>query len=405
MKLFWMCLLCISVSACATLPQRTAVPEPLADSVAVEGINERIRMWGDALPVNIENEIAKRNMQVRQRFGEPDANKKVELSFLAISGGGSDGAYGAGLLNGWSAHGTRPEFEIVTGISTGALIAPFAFLGPQYDAKLKEAYTTLSSDNILQTGTFKLLGGILGGTSLADTTPFAKTLRRFATQEMFEQIATEHNKGRRLFIGTTNLDAERAVIWNIGRLANSGHPDALGLFHKILMASAAIPGAMPPVIFDVKANGKSYQELHVDGGVTSQVFIYPVELEINKYVEPLYDETRHLYIIRNSKITPEYDPVTADLFDISAQSISALIKNQGIGDLYKLNKIAERDGFSFQFATVPSDFNVESNETFDPTYMKALYDLGYKMAENGYPWQRDPSNIPHNKIHRYSAHK
>ncbi len=210
---------------------------------------------------------------------------------------------------------------------------------------------------------------------------------------MLERIAVEHNKGRRLFIGTTNLDAERAVIWDIGRLANSGHPKALELFHKILRASAAIPGAMPPVIFDVSVNGKTYQELHVDGGVTSQVFFYPVELELNKFMDQAPNERRNLYVIRNSKVTPEYDPVDADLFDISSQSISALIKNQGIGDLYKLQRIAERDGFIFKFATIPSEFNVKSDEAFDPVYMKALYDLGFDMAIKGYPWLSDPANI------------
>ncbi|MEM6603001.1 MAG: patatin-like phospholipase family protein [Pseudomonadota bacterium] len=397
-------LVMICMAGCVSLPQRASVPQALADKALLEGMDRPVRIWGDESPPGIEEEIAIRNRQALSRFGGTDpkevSKQTPELSFLAISGGGADGAFGAGLLNGWTAHGSRPEFEIVTGVSTGALIAPFAFLGSDYDDELKEAYTKLSSKNIIETGVFNILEAIFGGIAIGDTTPFARTIRQYATREMFDKIAEEHNKGRRLFIGTTNLDAERSVIWDIGRLANSGAPDALFMFHKILRASAAIPGAMPPVIFDVTANGRNYQELHVDGGVTSQVFIYPVELELNKYIPKEDRENRRLFVIRNSKITPEYNPVKTSLFDISAESIGALIKNQGIGDLYKLSKIAERDGFLFHFATVPSEFNAKSHEAFDPDYMSALYDLGYKMAIEGYPWRNDPTKIPYNKFER-----
>jgi predicted acylesterase/phospholipase RssA len=176
--------------------------------------------------------------------------------FLVISGGGEDGAFGAGVLVGWTAAGTRPVFKGVTGISTGALTAPFAFLGAAYDDKLKQVYTTLSGQDILQPRGYT---AALFNDALADTTPLRKTIARFFDQAMLDAIAAEHAKGRVLLIGITNLDARRPVIWNITQIAASRHPKALDLVQGFRVASAAIPGAFPPVMIDVEIDGKPYQ--------------------------------------------------------------------------------------------------------------------------------------------------
>ena len=185
------------------------------------------------------------------------------------------GAFGAGLLIGWTKAGTRPEFNMVTGVSTGALSAPFAFLGSDYDEQLKAIYTTISTKDVVAERGFT---DIIFNDAMADTEPLRNLLAKFITADVVEAIGEEHKKGRRLFVGTVNIDAGRSVIWNLGAIANSDRPDKIELLHKVLRASASIPVAFPPVIFTVEKNGKNYEEIHVDGGTGSQVFVYPAAI-------------------------------------------------------------------------------------------------------------------------------
>lgn len=189
----------------------------------------------------------------RKALGLPSNAALPAARFLAISGGGDEGAFGAGLLVGWTDAGTRPEFQVVTGVSTGALIAPFAFLGTEYDRELREVYTTISSDDILSTR--NVVAGVLKD-ALSDTTALWRLISRYVNEQMMAGIAREYAKGRLLLIGTTDLDAQRANIWNIGAIAASGHPGALDLIRKILRASSAIPGLFQPVLIDVELTGK-----------------------------------------------------------------------------------------------------------------------------------------------------
>jgi patatin-like phospholipase len=230
---------------------------------------------------------------------------------------------------GWTAAGTRPSFKLVTGVSTGALIAPFAFLGPHYDDQLKAVYTTISSRDVLEARWFT--AAVLGD-AMADNTPLYKTVSRYVDQSMLDAIAAEYAKGRLLLIGTTNLDARRPVIWNIGQLAASGNPKALDLFRRILVASAAIPGAFPPTMIDVEVGGKAYQEMHVDGGATSQVFVYPPSLSIaelsraNKLVRE-----RRLYVIRNARLDPDWAQVDRQTLGITSRAIASLTRPRAWG--------------------------------------------------------------------------
>jgi predicted acylesterase/phospholipase RssA len=192
-------------------------------------------------------------------------------SYLAISGGSDNGAFSAGFLNGWTKAGTRPQFKLVTGVSTGALIAPFAFLGPEYDGTLKSMYQNVSRKDILIDRAFY---SVFLGDAMADTTPLLRLLKVKVTQKMVDAIGAEYGKGRLLFLATTNLDAKRPVVWNITKIAASGQPGAVELIQKIMLASASIPGVFPPVMFKVEADGKSYEEMHVDGSASAQVFLY-----------------------------------------------------------------------------------------------------------------------------------
>jgi predicted acylesterase/phospholipase RssA len=308
--------------------------------------------------------------------------------FLAISGGGDNGAFGAGLLVGWTEAGNRPQFKAVTGISTGALIAPFAFLGPAYDQQLKEVYTKISSKDILKKR--NILSAILKD-AMADNSPLFDTMKKYINQEMLTAIAAEHEKGRMLLIGTTDLDARRGVIWNMGKIAAGGHPNALELFQRILLASSAIPGVFPPTLIDVEAGGKTYQEMHVDGGAIAQVFVYPSSLELKKLsLAKGVSRERRLYVIRNARLDPDWAQVERRTMSIAGRAITSLIQTQGIGDLYQIYLVTLRDGVDFNLAFIPESFKVPHKEDFDPEYMRPLFELGYELAVKGYSWEKVP---------------
>lgn len=307
------------------------------------------------------------------------------FTILALSGGGPDGAFGAGFLRGWSEHGDRPVFDVVTGVSTGALIAPFAFLGPEFDDELERFYTNVSTENLL---TFTLFRALFGGSAVADTEPLRQILRATVDDALTAQIAAEHGRGRRLLVATTHIDSQRPVIWDLGAIAATGRPDAPELIRKVMLASASIPGAFPPVLFQVEADGETYQEVHVDGGVTLSIFAYPPSVNLGLVADALGvpRSGRTLYLIRNAKLLPEYAPPPLGVIEIAQRSVSTLIKSQTLGNLLAAEGLAARDGFAFRLAFVPDSFNRSAEELFDRDYMRALYDLGYTLAREGYRW-------------------
>ena len=378
----------VLLASCAASGPRLAVPSNLVSEASVVGFSH-VRFWGDQKPANI-NDIAKKKF-AQTRSARPHLAKRgsrPSINYLAISGGGADGAFGAGLLVGWSDSGKRPEFEIVTGVSTGALIAPFAFLGKRHDPTLKKIYTTYTTKDFLRK---QPLRGLMGGASLASDVPFQRLIAQYVDEELMAEIAQEHNKGRRLLIGTTNLDAQRPVIWDVGKIAASGNPESLQLMRKIFLASASIPAMFPPVFINVTADGTLYQEMHVDGGTTTQVFLIPSQLMLasidRKFgVRP----RRRVYIIRNGRVSPETKPVRDRTLSIASRSISTLIKYQGIGDLYQLNSFARRNGIRYRLAYIPKDFKDTSKEVFDKTYMNRLFDLAYQKGLKGYRWKTEP---------------
>ena len=206
-----------------------------------------------------------------------------------------------------------------------------------------------------------------------------------------DAIAAEYRKGRLLIIGTTNLDARRAVLWIVGEIAASGDPGALDLIRKILIASAAIPGAFPPVLIDVEADGRRYQEMHVDGGAMTQVLPYPASLRLREQARAEGSvRERRGNIIRNARLDPDWSQVDRRTMSISVRAISALIATQGLGDLYRLYVDCQRDGVDYNGAYIPSDFDVTAQESFDPTYMRALFGRGYELARSGSPWHKFP---------------
>ena len=306
---------------------------------------------------------------------------------LALSGGGADGAFGAGVLAGWTARGDRPEFEIVTGVSAGAIIAPFAYLGAAHDADLKQIWTQYKQSEVV---TAQILPGLFGGASLTDTTPLAGLVAKYIDRAMLNKIAAEYQRGRVLMVLTTNLDAQRPVVWNMGEIAMSRDPRALELFRKVILASAAIPAAFPPVQIEVESGGKLYDELHVDGGTTRELFISPVQAPLKAF-DALFPAppVRRIFIIKNGKVAPEAEVVKPTTLQIAARSIATLIKSQNWSELYRIYRISLDAGADFNFLSVPASFSYQTKEIYDPKYQAALYDEGVAAGRAGV-WAKIP---------------
>ena len=385
--------LLLLVQGCALPGRQVAVPAQDTTRAEIPGI-PNARYWVD---IDIESFVrdaiasAQREQAYLARTGHQGSLPPI--NFLAISGGGDDGAFGAGLLVGWSASGTRPEFKGVTGISTGALIAPFAFLGSEGDDALREVYTTIGPANVLKP---RNLLAALTDDGMADNAPLLELISRYINAEFLARVAREYQeKGRLLLIATTNLDARRPVIWNMGAIASSIDPRALELFRRVMLASAAIPGAFPPVMIDVEVNGKPYQEMHVDGGTQAQVFLYPPRLFslVRQQGVKIPPRERSVYIIRNARLTPQWASVERGTLTIAGRAISSLIQTQGVGDLYRIYLTAQQDGLDYNLAYIGADFNAEHKEDFDTAYMKALFEYGYQLARKGYPWHKTPPGL------------
>lgn len=384
-RLFFVGLLLFIMAGCSTTPERHILPVDLTSQASIPGVPEA-RFWGDEWPKFSHDRLETITEEIIRR--DLGAIYETSHHYLAISGGGANGAFGAGLLAGWTASGTRPEFTMVTGVSTGALTAPFAFLGSDYDDELKKVFTTTTTKDI---AIERSLIGSLISDSLADTTPLKNLIKRYITPEIIAEIATEYKRGRRLYIGTVNLDAARSVIWNIGAIAASDYAEKYTLIREVMRASAAIPVAFPPVMIPVEANGRQYDEMHVDGGTGSQVFVYPAAIDWHRITEKLkVVGDPEVYIIRNAFLEPDYNGVLRNLMPIAGRSIDSLIRTQGIGDLYQIYALCERDDNDFNLAYIPSDFTEKPTEGFDPVYMTKLYQRGYSMAIKGYPWETTP---------------
>jgi hypothetical protein len=378
-----------AIAACSHPTRGPAVPRADTARAMPLGIpNARFYADGDTnLMIQEGMRALQREMATLRAEGKnPTRTRLPPVYYLAVSGGGDNGAFGAGLLNGWSETGTRPEFKMVTGVSTGALIAPFAFLGPSYDAALREVYTSMTPESIFRA---RGISAALFDDAMADTSPLAAIIAKYADEKMFSAIAREYQEGRLLLVGTTDLDSQRPVIWNIGALAVSGKPEALQLFHRILRASAAIPGLFQPVMVDVELDGRKYQEMHVDGGAIAQLFLYPPSLEAGR----LMKRERHAYIIRNARLDPDYAMAERRTIDIAGRAINTMLAASGHNDVLRTYFVSQRDGVDYNLAYIGSDFTAEKTGEFNQAYMRALYQYGYQQAKTGREWHKTPPGL------------
>ena len=238
------------------------------------------------------------------------------------------------------------------------------------------------------------LYGVVFGDALDDTAPLYQLISRYMDEQMLTDIANAYNKGRLLMIATASLDQQRPILWNIGAIAVSRHSAALELIRKIILASASIPGAFPPVMIDVEANGQHYREMNVDAGVVGQMFLYPPDFGLRANLQSeQFARERHAYLIRNGRLDPDWASVNRDFMSITERAIDTMIHYLGYNDILRIYDTTKRDSIDYNLAFIEPDFLKTKREPFDPEYMKALFDYGYDKGRRGYAWHKEPPNL------------
>lgn len=371
------CVLALVLVGCAGVPDRIPYTRSEQAIAVVDGMPDDIRVWADASLSTFEPSLRQLGDRLR-RTGEP-------MRLLALSGGADRGAYGAGFLNGWTMSGDRPEFLAVSGVSTGALIAPYAFLGSAYDDKLREVFTEVDARDIFRV---RGLAGLLGDGLVSDK-PLREMVAKHVTPELLEAIAAEHRKGRVLLVATTNLDAQRGVIWDMGRIAEVGTPRALEVFRNVLLASASIPAIFPPKFIEVNADGRRYKEMHVDGGATRQVLTLPNAVLISQAL-PQLPRGSAIYTIINNQLAPEFKVMRASTIPIAERAISTLIKSSAQQTVQQTWEFTQDRRIRFQLTFIGNDFVDKYPGPFNQEYMNALFQYGLARGKQGTQWRTRP---------------
>jgi len=379
-------LLATGLAACSSGPNRPDFTLSAEANPVVPGF-QNVRFYADDDGTNFRERVF---AQIQNQVAAHGRGilKGGRSDWLMISGGGEDGAYGAGVMVGLTKAGKRPDFDLVSGVSTGALMAPFVFLGPAYDDELTSIYTEVGRDQFLS-----ILGlrGIFGGMAAASSAPLRATMEEKLSDRTLDAIAAEHRSGRRLYVVTTDLDAQRPVVWDMGAIANSPSPDRRKLFLDVLQASASIPGIFPPVFIEAEADGTVFQEMHVDGGSSMQVLTLPTTIQsVRDPRQRLDRRKRAVYVLMNNTMRPRFEQTKTKTFSIAGRSLSTIIKRHGIQSIEIMYDIAKARGAAFYVTYVGLDFDVELGEPFDPDYMRALYDYGYQRALSGDVWRTAP---------------
>jgi hypothetical protein len=358
-------LLCsLALAACTSLP-RTPYSAADAGSSRVLDI-DGLRRYTDE-PVT------------KFRFEKDDLSST--RTYLALSGGGADGAYGVGVLNGWTVAGTRPTFAVVSGVSTGGLIAPFAFLGSQYDDTLREVYTSGIAESLLDDPS---IIRVLFGSGLFGNKRLRELVARYVGPEILAAVARENARGRKLLVVTTDLDTQRTVVWDMGKIAAVGSPEALRLFRDVMAASASIPLVFPPILIEAEGQGRRFEEMHVDGGVTAPVLTLPDALLFHGRLPG--NSRMNIYILVNKKLERTFELVSNSTLDVASRSLSSITQSQTRSVIFSTYEFAKRNRWGFHLSYIERDYPASPSEGFDTAHMRALYRYGYERAASGRAW-------------------
>src|SRR6516225_883850 len=363
-----------AIGACAT---------PRAPFTATQAFNAQlpgfpqIREFADAARAKLQMDPAK-------------INSKQDFAFLALSGGGADGAFGAGVLNGWTAANERPQFTIVSGASTGALMAPFAFLGPEYDGVIKAMYTEGHAEQFAKAAT--VTNVIFGGGLISENSAY-RIISQYITPRLLADVAREHRKGRRLYVVTANLDAQRPVLWDMGAIAASERPDANALFTEVITASASFPGVFSPVLIDVQADGHRFSEMHVDGELTAPIFVGPEKILKSLGISRAASVHKSMYVLINTKLEPSFELTENSPVQVPGRAIFTLTKTERRNSVAAAYEFARRNGFKFNLTYLPRDIPDKGSVEFDTGYMRSLFAYGYELGRSGAAWHPSPPQL------------
>lgn len=367
--------LSLSLGACAFASRENFTADEQAVA-AVPGYGT-VRVWGDAAPRDIARAVIGPGLR-------PSPTR--DINYLALSGGGAGGAFASGLLDGWTHSGRRPVFDVVSGVSTGALIAPFAFLGPAYDGVLAKLYT---GEGVATVAEPQNLFSIAAGDGLLDPAPLRRLVETYANPDMLSAIAAEHRRGRRLLAVTTNLDAQRPVLWDMGAIAASGRPDALALFRDVLVASASVPAVFPPVLIKAEAGPHPIQEMHVDGVATAQIFIRPdILVAAGPPVPAALRRRIHVWAVVNNTLPPEFAVTAPGTLPIAYRSIATIMKSQTSSLVTASFEAAQRLGIDFNLAYIDRAVEYKPQTPFASGYMDTVYAIGDREAQDGTVWHK-----------------
>jgi hypothetical protein len=369
----------LALAGCAHA--RRAVPEDLVGTAVVVGMPDMRHYMDKPVSIFMRNSLTTSFKDEGKSDYLVDGIKTYPV--LLIGGGVSNSAYGIGLLDGWFANGTRPVFKIVTGYSSGSIIAVATFSGKDYEDRLARLFTSISTKDVIRQ---KNIFSVLFGNSLYSSSLFAKKIDDLVDEGLMIRIAQEHARGRRLYVGTTDLDAQEFVIWDMGALASIGSPDSLKLFRSIILASCSFPATLPPVYFQVEAGGRRYDEMHADGGVVGGIFY------INQLIENLGFKTR-LYVLNCCYMSPHSRQVEDNLVAITSRLIETHTAAKMAGDTYRLYAFAKERGWDYNLAYIPEDFMPHQKEMFDKREMQRLFKRGYDDALGGYKWHKAPPGL------------
>ena len=361
------------VGRLAVQPRARRLHVPAADALQRRGCQQ--------LPRARYRRPAALHRRTRHKIPFRERRPLLTRTYLALSGGGADGAYGVGVLNGWTAAGTRPTFSVVSGVSTGGLIAPFAFLGPQYDDTLREVYTSGIAESLLNDPS---IIRVLFGSGLFGNKRLRELVARYVGPEILAAVARGNARGRKLLVVTTDLDTQRTVVWDMGKIAAIGSPEALRLFRDVMAASASIPLVFPPILIEAEGQGRRFEEMHVDGGVTAPVLTLPDALLFQGRLPG--NSRMNIYILVNKKLERTFELVSNSTLDVASRSLSSITQSQTRSVIFSTYEFAKRNRWGFHLSYIERDYPASPSEGFDTAYMRALYRYGYEKAASGRAW-------------------
>lgn len=362
----------LTLTACSALPRREAPPE-LFSSAKPVGFPREVRFLSTDRP-SVERGSAAALQRMRQ------SSKDGIVRALALSGGGAGGAFGAGALVGLSRRNERPQYDVVTGVSAGALIAPFAFLGPEWDPQLIEAFTRGAGKDMSLHGFLSLRFG-----AARRSAALRALVDRYVTRDLIEAVAREAGRGRILWVATTDLDKEETVIWDMGAIATRGGEPARQLFRDVLVASASIPGVFTPVLIHVEEAGVAYDEMHVDGNASTSFFIAPVAAYFALLDEQSLEGAR-VYVMINGQIIDAPETTPNRFGPVVARTFSVALKHMSRAQVVSVNQFAEKYRMSVQSTYLPFDYPEYSPADFRASTMRPLFEYGARCAESGRLW-------------------